>query len=107
LLAKWVARGPRVIILTLMTTPKATATVKRPNGQIETVDVTAAWAKLHQHSEAELLSYLKSATAKAGRGEVLSVECEKQVYTKMATADAVDAICDHQDRMARVMRAQG
>jgi len=90
-----------------MTNAKATATVKRPNGQIETVDVTAAWAKLHQHSETELLSYLKAATAKAGRGEVLSVECEKPVYVKTANEIAVDAICDHQDRMSRVMREQG
>jgi hypothetical protein len=93
--------------MTTTNSPKATATVKRPNGNIETVDVSAAWAKLLWQGQDQLLSMLRAATAKAGRGEVLSVECESKTYEQTEQSRAVDAICDHQDKMERVMRSQG
>jgi hypothetical protein len=49
---------------------KVTLQIKRPNGRVETVDVTAKFKSMNDR----LFANIKQATEKAGRGEVLSYD---------------------------------
>jgi hypothetical protein len=69
-----------------------TLTVRRPNGEIETVD--------YPHPvNAKVFEAIKAATAKAGRGTVLSY----QSVTEVAEMTEVDKVRAEHDRIVSVM----
>lgn len=58
-----------------------TATIKRPDGQIETVDLTA---KFSDFMSAQIFAQIKGNTAAAGRGEVQEIKYTAKKTNLMA-----------------------
>lgn len=76
---------------------KITITIKRPNGEIETLDVTKQFPNI---TDAEF-ARIQASTKAAGRGEVLSYSKEHTWIERPATE--MELVCRHQDMMDKVM----
>ena len=85
-----------------ITTRINTVTIKRPNGEIEVVDVTARFPILTPTE----YSRMQQANKAAGRGEVISCE-RRRVVTGYRPMTEIEECCAHQDMMERTMRIQG
>lgn len=79
-----------------------TIQIRRPNGALETVDVSEKMPGLNP----ALFARVQAATRAAGRGEALSYE-EKWVQAPDYYKSDLDLTSDHQDRMDRFMSIQG